>query len=743
MKFGKLRVKNYGPFKKAELDLDRTGITHIKAKNKDAENNNGKATNAAGKSVFFGSIPELHWGRSPTGKDSVKGQQSSEISIQYKDVGPKSEEFDVVRRFGKNRGFSIQRNGKDLHVRTMDLSQRRAGQILGMGEDEFYTRVLIDSLTPHPLLIGSAAQRQEFLVQRFGLHSADSVRKLLLAEYRVAQQKRATYLEVRSLFDDLRSKSLSSDQLVTKRAELEELEAKQEQVLKRFQKSQAVRDLLMFEKDNADLLARLQKVCTVDEFEDTYKDLKKRLRHLEEKQEEAKLWAIYDKELELYKEKVRPLKKQLNTLCGSDWLGRGDEIRKKAKKAKAAADAVRDCVSKLGALPRELQPEVGETPKYDYEACVSKLSRLDEELEHVTHFKDGKCPTCGSSVTARPKSDILADIDKWKTRRAKAKVFNKAVEDLERQRENKALRKELKAQLAEAEAESAKLQKWIEIEELLKQVPDVPSPPFAVRDVLDTSDEKIAKLQKKIAVLRTVKPVLEKIKEVAALTQEQRERAKDFNDLGDKLTTLNNRISNLTAEISTGQSAHQQLQELKIRGKALKKVADDAPLLKAMIDVYSTKGLKKLMIQRCAKKLQDQINKYRKLFFVEDYFFEFKYDKKLEFLVHRKYGKHVSVTDVRKLSGAEKRMFTVLLVVADITLTPKKKRTNLLILDEPEANMGPAAQNAFVKALPVLNKIVPHIVVISPRTDLEIPGANVFTIVKHRGVSSIVKGNAA
>jgi predicted ATPase len=64
------------------------------------------------------------------------------------------------------------------------------------------------------------------------------------------------------------------------------------------------------------------------------------------------------------------------------------------------------------------------------------------------------------------------------------------------------------------------------------------------------------------------------------------------------------------------------------------------------------------------------------------------------------------------------------------------------VLDEPEAHLGPARQNLFVKALPLMNKIVPHIVILSPRTDLQIPNARVYSLIKDKGVTTLIKGNA-
>lgn len=744
MKFGKLRLKNYVPFKSATFDLDYEGITHIQAQNRDAENNNGKATNAAGKSRLFGAIPEAVWGKSPTGKDGVKTKSTAGVGFEVKDVGESKDTFEIIRRFGKKKGFTISRNGKDLKVRTIDLGEKRAQEILGMSEADFYTRVYLDSQITHPLIVGTAKHRQEFFVDMFNLHSVDSTRKLLLAEYREAQKNRAAYLEIRSMFDELREKAIGEDALAKKKAALSELKARQEALLEKFRKTQRVRDLVMFEADNSALIEKVLKLGDLDEFESLSQECRRKLKAAKALQEEAVAWRVYDKEKVAYKEKLRPIRAKLGELLGATWESERQHCEKRAKKAREAQAELQLAKSALKACG-ELgdKPEGVDEPKYTYEEANRRVERFEEELAHAKEFHDGKCPTCGSSVKARSVDDIKADVKKWKQRRAQANEYKKYAERLEQWKDKKAEITKVTAAYEDAKVVAAKGDKWLEAQTLFNSMPDLPEAPGAERPDVDGIGERIEKLQKRLSTFEQAKPVIDKIREVAALTDKQRASAKAFNSLGDELTEINNAIGSLTAEITSARDAHANLNKMADRGKALKRKAADEPVLKALVDLHSKKGLKKLMIERQAKRLEDQINKFRKLLFTEDFKFEFRYDKQLDILVHRRVGKVDSVSDVRKLSGAERRMFAILLVVATITLMPKNKRSNVLILDEPEANLGPAAQNNFVRALPILNKIIPHIVVVSPRTDLEIPGARVFTIVKHQGKSTIHKGAIA
>jgi DNA repair exonuclease SbcCD ATPase subunit len=275
---------------------------------------------------------------------------------------------------------------------------------------------------------------------------------------------------------------------------------------------------------------------------------------------------------------------------------------------------------------------------------------------------------------------------------------------------------------------------------LLKaQIPSKPDAPEGEqpKHTEEELNEQRDKLRSSIERFRQCEPLVNRIREVLALSKEQKAQAQEFRDLAPKLTAISSELAQVESKLVHQREARSQIKNLKQRVKTLSAQCEDLPILKAFADVYSKTGLRQYMIKRYAALLEEQVNKFRRLFFAEPYTFEFRYNKRLDILVHRKMG---LTSDVKRLSGAEKRMFTLLLVIADVVLKPNTKRIDTLILDEPESNLGPAALDAFIKALPVLNKLFPKIVILTPRPDLEVPGARIVTVVKRGGKATLIEG---
>jgi len=78
-----------------------------------------------------------------------------------------------------------------------------------------------------------------------------------------------------------------------------------------------------------------------------------------------------------------------------------------------------------------------------------------------------------------------------------------------------------------------------------------------------------------------------------------------------------------------------------------------------------------------------------------------------------------------------------LLWLSLLSLVPAQNRSNILILDEPDVNMGDEMRENFIKFLPMLNKIVPHIIVITPKSERIYPNATYYTVIKEKGWSRI------
>ena len=735
MQFKELAVTNYGNIKSAKIDLDYKGLTFIFGKNKDA---GPEATNGAGKSQFWTAIPEIAYGTPPTGKDGHK-HKNSEISLSIK-VGDTLYQF--KENFSKtgSKAYTVLKNGKDVNIRGVDYTQTKLQKFLGRTEEDFYTNIYVDSLKVHPLINGTAAQRQEFFVRAFNLENIDRIRKLLLAELSAVQKVAAKFREVKAVFETTKDQlKTTSEERQRLNERIEILQKERNSLLAKVEEVQTWRDLISFERDNSKLIEKFNATTSVETFEDDWAAAKAKRKKLKAARAAADEWRAYRKLYKAYKEETETLAKKVTDLLGK-------AVEPDLLKAKAASyeSARKDLEVEKRAL-KDYQSQLEDVeevdkPKHTLEEAQRQVTRLTDELQHVHEFKNGKCPTCGSTVKGRSKEEVKEDLTKWQARLKKVKTYDRYVESKAKNDKVKVKIRKCKEEIERLESVVAKTEKYAEAYRLTERAPELPTKPDSEEVDTTNLDDDLEKVNRKLSMFEAAEQVIGRIRSLKKLTKERRARVKGFDGISTHLNALNTKLSKLEAFKVQQDEIVKQLETLRSRGKVLKRQSEEEPILKALVKAYSAQGAKKLMIQRRAALLERQVNKFVRFTFNEDFTFEFKYDKKLEVLVHRKYGKKVQTTDVKRLSGAEKKMFTLLLVVARYTMTPKKQRSNLLILDELEANMGPQAVENFLKALPILNKIIPHIVVVTPRPELMVEGARCFTAIKHKGVTTLVEG---
>jgi DNA repair exonuclease SbcCD ATPase subunit len=736
-----IRAQNYGPIKDIELDMDHVGVTIVRGQNLDAGSGLGH-TNAAGKSLLMSVLPEMMWGSPPSGRDRTKiGGPKTETILSQTWVKADGTELTFKKHYGKGKRFEILKNGKTLNNRTLQWAQDRLKSIVGGSEEGFYSTRFIDSTIPHPLIVGSAATRQEYLVRLFKLENVDAIRKVLLVELRDVQKAGAAYREIKNVFDSQKEKAGSLKDYDSNVELLKRLTAKQKKLLSALNRTQWVQSLLQFEERNERLLSKFDKLTTLGSFADDMEQLELKISKLVRQLKSASEWTEYKIERAQWKSRTKKLTAELEELgVAADFDH--DKILKRAKRSRAAqidlgvVDAeIRQTRSRIEDL--DLTPV--EKSRHDPDEIRKRLDSLRDELEHVSKFHSGKCPTCGSKVEARSKSEIKDEIEVQSKRLKAALRYKKFVEAEE---QNQKLRSELSELKAKREELQAKCDP--EIEKAAQVVYKFEEPPEKPRgEPIDATSiqEQLDKSRDRLSTFKQFRDVIDTIGELRSIRKEDREEAKSNIDLADKVQALNVRVADLSARTVAQEQAIRTLKDLAAKGTELKEKAKDEKVIKALIDAYSKKGLKRALMERGSKRLEHQLNKMSRLFFAEDLVFEFKYGSSVEILVHRKFGKKVQVSDVKRLSGAEKRMFTLLLVAASVALTPAADRPHEIVLDEPESNLGPDALANFIKVIPVLNRIIPHIVVVTPRPDLEIPGARVVTVVKHRGVSTLKVGS--
>ena len=733
MKLLELEVKNVVPFKHAKLDLDYEGITVIKGLNKD---DGPKASNAAGKSRLVASLADLVLDESPNGKEDPskiknrKGKRKTRKSAIRVRLMKGKHEYSVTKISGKGKTYEILKDGKSTDVRTVKYSQEKIQKLFGLSETQFYTRFYIDGTIPHTLITGSTKHRQEFIVDLFDLSNIDSVRKLLNNELTAISKKAIEYKTVKSTLSDLREDLLPKEERRAIRDRLEELRTKQERLSETLKDSQNASQLLSFERQNKPLLDRLAKLNIKEDPADDLQALRKEIGRIRLDQEAHHEWTAYDKAHSAWKLSFAPVQKALDKL-GCDL----DTAKKRAREAHEFAAQMKG----IGpAREPGKKPELMEVPRWEHDECKLKVKHFKQELEHARSFKDGKCSLCGSKVKSRPAEEIRAELDKWVKRINACEAYVLYESRLKEWKTRKEAYEQNEQAIADLSRKIEKRSRYVDVVNLAEGVRSKPQKPLIDRPEAFDAD-KLERLERRRELLRSIHDVWPTVVELHNLTDKQREAASSAEKHVQRLNRVLGEMSDLTTKNVRQQEVIRRMRDLKTKVEDLYEECKDEKLLKALVGAYSTSGLKKFMIERYSKLLEQQVNKYRKMFFSEDYEFEFQYDAGLRVLVHRSYGKRVETSDVRKLSGAEKRFFTLLLVVATNTLLPAKKRVNVLILDEPESQMGEPAIERFVKTLTILRKLVPHIVVVTPKTNLDIPDSRGFTVVKQNGVSTLVR----
>jgi DNA repair exonuclease SbcCD ATPase subunit len=752
--FRELKTNGYVFFGKASLDLDYKGVTIIRAKNLDARKN-APSSNGAGKSLLVGLIPEIFYDSAPTGKE-VKSQAMSKagsVTVQVKDTV-----YTLERSWGKKKAFEILKDGKATKVRTLALATQKAQQIIGLSEEEFYSTAYLDVNRPHPLIRGSSARRQEYFTSMFRLHDTDALRKLLLQELRECEKAQSTYKELVEQFKNIKGET-SVDRIKSLESKRKTLKVQVEDFVRASSALADLQELMDFRVRYEGLIKKLAKVCDPDEVEAKLEEytqersvLKKGLataiEYENEKKAATKAQALIDKAHESLK--------TFGLTCDPEKAAKGSRLlvktETKLEAVMAQLDPLFDKTKKLHDRIQEIASERSESvadllakeraSNDKYEKTQRRRSDLEHELEHSRKFGAGKCPTCGNSVKARSVKEIKEELAKVRQRLAswddlnRLHELNRGLSDLEKQV------KDLRATRLDLVHKKDKYVRYDRAHQKLSKLPDVPKVRSKIPEYRKESyEQELESVESKIQVLEQAAPVAELIKKVAKLTEKSVSRYEDLKNEVNQLEGASSKLAVVEASIETENQKLASLRVMRDKALSLKAKAKDAPVIKVLLEVYSNKGLKKLMIQRYASVIQDQLNKFRSVLFSEDFTFELNYDTQFHILCHRKYGKKMVTSDVRKLSGAEGQAFTLLLLLATLSLIPRSRRLNFLVLDEADSSMGPEMLSNFQRFIPILNKVIPHIIIVTPKTDTTYEGARVLTVVKHRGKSSLVVGD--
>lgn len=713
MRFKRLTLKDDPLFGDTSLEFE-PGITVIYGLNRLSKaSRNG---NFAGKSYLMSSVPEVIWEQPVVGTREDRnrvGTRELEVTIQGKDYV-----------FSRGSKLQVYEEGVLKFKSVRDTKKWVEG--LPISESDFLGLYYLDSRRTHPLVMGTSSERAAYLTRFFNLDKIDAERKLIAARLSGLRTLKAQAEEVESALA-----ALAENKPLSVEVDIDELKSRLKSLRRKQEKYLEFRRALEFAKAVAPQIRVLRDLIdfgdpsslTEKVFRKARKAVASSLDEDSQTLKEARAFAVFTEQLRNYDKAIAGLTEEQK-----------GALSKRLKYREAYEQYITLDPVSPGERPKK--PKAVSRPTADIPALELRARELRHELEHATKFKSGKCPTCGSSVKARATKLIKKDLKIIEVELTAVRKQESAYRDyrdsMEKYRANLSEWKEESKQYARDRKRKAKLKPRALIYKAIRDVPEMPKPFKGRKLQVEVVERMVADGKRKLEALDQLMPSASLL---AALTE------KEPKDYSKRLRKLGDELSVARASMSARKAYNRQRRALQSRLEELQEQLQDEPALKILADAYNEKGMKRMAIEAVSNLLTQQLNKYSSVVFPSNYTFSIQWDKsRLSILCHRPEGK-VKTTDVRKLSGAESRLFTYLLIFAQLQFVPKGQRSNLMVLDEPTTNMHPETAESFKGALTLLHTLIPTIVVITPQSSEFYDGAKALTIVRDKGKSKIVEGH--
>ncbi|QYW03847.1 hypothetical protein pEaSNUABM46_00204 [Erwinia phage pEa_SNUABM_46] len=754
-----IHLRDVGVYKELDIDgLDKEGFATICGKNLDSPDVK-ENTNGVGKSMLFAAIPTLLYEADPLAmKKKDKGNmlgKGSSIDLSWK-----SPLGGIVRVVQSSTKYQVFYNGEDQKVGRQDVARSWVQKHWPLSKDEFYSYCYIQSQISHPFQRAAPADRLKYLTSLFNLDVFDNIRAALKKKLDLAKDAETESKGLADMLDVMQRKQNALD-----------IHAEEKNTLKSII---SMIDKLKAKRNN--LSERLVGVSTERNTAKKYEKIKHQLDTLgiesdDPKQELKKLrsdlalhdmYAEYEELLEEYKADLKKLHKQLEELgdC-SDFDSKA--ASKKHRKLVAEEEEIEQLLEEIDGQQEEYR--AWQSSVKQLEKRLSKLKspkRTEEEardaraearaivkaFEHLSEHVEGtKCPTCSQDVDmksmAKAATRARATVDDC----IEALDYYALSAELQALKDNKVKkpkldREELQARMKkvgklldkmEEQFESAK--KYDKLNTRLDSLkkPKKIEKPKKKRKVIEARIEDLETLRELLGALKAVgKPS----NDFYLLDAEFKKVTQEVEKLTDDIDKKEHKAQKIKMRIQEHEHYEETLKELRGKLADLQPLIDKRKVFEVLYKAYSNNALKLKAVEGRLKQIEKKLNEYSSLVFPEPMHFDlFTTKQGVGATVTRMISK--KTTDIGIMSGAETNCFRLLFAVAIMPFIPANRRTNFIVLDEPDNSCSPAVSSHIVNNfLPILKQIIPNIYWITPN-DVEHFSNNQWTVTKKSGVSSL------
>lgn len=755
--FLSIGLKGVGPFKDSTLHI-KPGLTTVYGLNQ-SEGAHSANGNAAGKSFLLSIPSEIVY------EDPIIGEKQDRVKEGVRSFSFKNTKGQVVdlTREGTGR-LTITVDGKNVTPRSAADRKKLVKKLFNISQEKYNTYIHVDARKPHPLVMGTSVERKRFFTEFFPLGSLDEERKLYAKELLRLKKERAVYAEVREQYLQAKKGLLPQEERMKLKKLIAKYENKLEALLSKQAEAMEVKQALDFvtgAKDEVKIVFDTLSDDTVMTKKLFKQRFKKRVAEYEYDKKimgQANEWADWKKENDRYQEKLGGLSMRAQKL-----LHKYGSVKDAIKKIEKSLDGLREQERKWDKLHDKADDIKADLRTYTlkkvdkpkgYAEDTSDIQNLystyKHQLEHAEKFSEGKCEYCGSQVKIKDPSTLKKKVKETRELLVACTAYRQYRKDKKEVTSLIAQLDEIKKQKAKLESVPADLAKLEKVHAELKNLPDSPGEyqgkyKGKTLEGVGQVRLRLEHSERAVRAYTFVKPHLKLLERVSSISKEEYKAVQKFlkKDLHDQLTDMQGKVADWKAKLSLHNTQKKTVKKLKYRLSELKDDIDLIEPLKKLVEGFKDQNVKRMAIEALSTLLMKQVNHYAKMVFPEDYKFSFNWTAtQVSILVHRRFGKKRSTpTDVRKLSGAESKLFTLILILALMTFVPKKERCSTLILDEPAANFHDETHERFKKLLPIILKIIPSVVIITPKHEEVYAGSRNFTVHKVNGVASIRKGH--
>lgn len=757
-----IRLKKVGVYEELELqELDNEGFVTVSGLNLDSKNVR-ENRNGVGKSLMFGSIPNLLFEADPLAvakkaKTNMLSHKDSEIELTW--GAPDGKDITVLQTAKK---YQVTYDGTDQKIDRQDVARGWIGKHFPLNKEEFYSYTYITTQIQHPFQRATPSERLQYLTNLFNLDIYDRVRAKLKEKLDAARDAETESKGLADLLDVTQRKQNAIKINPEDKKRLKKLirrcDAMKEQRNDMYEAFVALSTVRNNAKQYESTLAKIEQLGVESD------DVKLELKQLRAKLQLFSDYEEYVEELGEYKETRTELESRIQALDLSESV----DTKKLAKRHSAlvkeeegiehqledldeqeqAYDSYTGRVQELAdELAKRKKPkrtrEEAEEERAEARAVIKAYHRLHEHLDDGT-----TCPTCSQDVD-------IASLGKAKVRAEKTvadcdldiiyHMFKEELKELQAEPVNKPehSKKQLKKKLAQVQAkieqleqdfeQAKKFDKYTTQLDSLKRPKKVKKPKGERREV----KQRIKLLEQYSELQQTLKAFQRPETSFKKIDKQYAEADAAMKTLTSDIAKVETKAQSLQSRLQEHEHYGETLDEINAKLAKLLPQIEKRKLFEILYKGYSNNALKLKAVEGRLKQIENKLNEYSHLVFPEPMSFK---------LTTIKQGVSATITrvtsgqttDISIMSGAETNCFRLLYAIAIMPFIPQSRRTNFIVLDEPEAHCSDSViQHMREQFLPVLKQIVPNIFWITPLDDQF--SDNKWKITKEKGISTLNK----